>query len=294
MTYFCGDSSFPMTMCWNKSRSRYARPGAAGFCLAVVLAVLLFLFARPSFPARADISVHFVGFREGTEDAPFPEGWELVSYPGKQGNRFILESRQEGEDLPPDITGSVLRVHSLNSVSALMVVPHMALDEYPVLSWWWKINRPVGMAREDRSGRNDSAARLRVVFGSPEAASPTSRPALPPGLGLLRRFLVGMDEGGRLEPPGRKIDYIWGNHLPAGTVIDYPGGRDHKVLVLQSGKEKAGTWVKEERDLLRDFREYFGGMPEGIAGILILSDTDETNEGVTAWFADVVLKERDN
>jgi len=247
----------------------------AGFCVCLGAAIVVSSFASPVRGAAG----FFVGFRAdaaATEET-VPEGWEHVTYLGRNPNHFTFEE---------DKGIMAVRVRSRNSVSALMAVPDVDLGDYSRLSWRWQVNRVVGMAREDRRDRNDSAARVRVIFG-------TDRPQAPSGREILRRVLEtrGIDMGeGADEPPGLKIDYIWGNHFPPGTVIDYAGARGHKVIFLRAGNEHAGTWVREERDLLKDFDECFHGSPEMLRAILVLSDTDRTNEGVTALFSDIVLK----
>lgn len=270
-------------MSWNKLFRGNRHPDqerpAVPRCLLFILCLAVASLVSPvPGTVRAGEALYPVGFRGeiAAEEEPFPEGWELVTYLGRAPNDFSLEK---------DNDGIVVRVRSRNSVSALMAAPDVDLRDYPRLAWRWKVDRVVGMAREDQRDRNDSAARVRVIFG-------TAQPQAPSGRELLRRVLElrGIDVGeGADEPAGLKIDYIWGNHFPPGTVIDYAGARGHKVIFLRSGNDHARQWVREERDLLEDFRECFGGAPDTLRGILILSDTDRTNEGVTAFFGDMVL-----
>ncbi len=220
---------------------------------------------------------YFVGFKGTPPEDVLPSGWEHVTYLGKQANETVLE--KEGKR-------TVLCMKSLNSVSALMARPDVNIHEFPILVWRWKINRVVGMAREDRRDRNDSAARIRVVFGSGDGAVSSS------GMleGILKHFGVSV---GTLEPSGYKIDYIWGNRFPRGTIIDYPGASRHKIVCVESGEMKAGRWMWEKRDLPGDFNECFGGSPGSLAAILVLTDTDHTNEGAEARYSSVVLMKRD-
>jgi hypothetical protein len=41
--------------------------------------------------------------------------------------------------------------------------------------------------------------------------------------------------------------------------------------------------------MVGDFKKCFGIDPPGIAGIIVLTDTDQTNEGVEAWYESIVL-----
>lgn len=245
----------------------------SAMCLALVFWGLVILPSRVNLTCASEKRV-FVGFRQGEDSETNPEGWEHVTYPGRAPNQISL--LEEGER-------TVLHVHSIGSVSALVKTLDADLREFPVLVWCWKINRVVGMAIENQRDRNDSAARIRVIFG--EKAEKT-RP-LPP---QIQEFLESLGFKKTLtEPWGNKIDYIWGNRLSQGTSLDYPGSRNHKVIVVESGKEKTNQWVWEKRNLIEDYELLFGAAPPGLAGIAVLTDTDNTNEGIEAWYSSIVL-----
>ena len=60
-------------------------------------------------------------------------------------------------------------------------------------------------------------------------------------------------------------------------------------MVVQQGPEKTGRWIWEKRNIHEDFKELFDDEPPGFAGIAVLTDTDQTNEGVEAYFSSIVL-----
>ena len=216
----------------------------------------------------------FVGFRQGEDSESIPEGWEHVAYPGRVKNEISLLS--EGKR-------TVLHVQSLGSASALVKRLDVDIQGFPVLVWCWKINRVVGMAIENQRDRNDSAARIRMIFGAGEEKT---RP-LPP---QVEEFLKSLGfKKAATEPQGNKIDYIWANRLPRDTSLDYPGSRNHKVIVVESGEEKVNQWIWEKRNLIEDYELLFGVAPPGLGGIGVLTDTDHTNEGVEAWYSSIVL-----
>ena len=94
------------------------------------------------------------------------------------------------------------------------------------------------------------------------------------------------------EPTGLKIEYIWANRLAKGHVFDHPGEKNCKVFVLESGESMAGQWVYEKRNVRKDFKTAFGEEPASIIAIGIQTDTDQSNERVTAYYSDPVLKKR--
>ena len=138
-----------------------------------------------------------------------------------------------------------------------------------MLSWKWKISNVVHSAIETRQDRFDAAARVRVVFGR---------------AGGVRGF------GG--EPSGFKIEYIWASHLPRGHIFDHPGEKYCKVFVLESGEGKAGQWTYEERNLHKDYKKVFGTEPSRLLTIGIQTDTDHSNEMVTVYYSDPILKKK--
>ena len=196
---------------------------------------------------------------EKPEEKPSPvKGWQMVSYltvPPTQYSR---------------VGKGVIKAKSLGSRSSLFKEVKEKEKNFPILSWGWKISNVVRSAIETKKDRFDSAAKVMVVFGEKR------------GFGIL----------GMGEPTGLKIEYIWANRLPKGHIFDHPGEKNCKVFVVESGEEKAGQWVYFERNIRKDFKKAFGEEPTGLMAIGIQTDTDQSNERVTAYYSDPVLKKR--
>jgi hypothetical protein len=247
--------------------SRGSFPDARRTGGILLLTVLFFL--SPAVRAAECPDLGFSGTQAGKS---VPPGWEILTYPWKAENLVSLV--REGKT-------RVLHMKSLNSVSGVMRrFDGLAPAECSGFSWRWKVSRSVGMAVEHLGDRCDAAARVRVIFGR-ESRSPWEHP-------LVVRFLESLGVAPPvMEPPGHGIDYLWGNGHPPGTVLDDPRSSRRKLLVLEQGNGKAGRWVLEERDLEDDFRRCFGEPSPGVAAVVLLSDTDDTNEGVEAWFGNL-------
>jgi hypothetical protein len=244
--------------------------------LPVILCLLGLL--GPLGPALGEKDKLFLGFRQGEDSESIPEGWELLTYPGTGENEISLLEEDER---------TILHVKSLGSASGVLRRLEVDLKEFPILVWRWKINRVVGMAIESQRDRNDSTARVRVIFGrggKKEGEKP--RPVSPQIEEFLKR--LGIKQTVR-EPTGFKIDYIWGNRIARGEVLDYPRSRNHKVVIVKSGNGEVNRWIWEKRNLVEDFELLFESSPPGLSGIVILTDTDQTNEGVEAWYSSIVL-----
>jgi len=186
------------------------------------------------------------------------KGWWMVTYFAVPPTQYSKAGK------------GIIKAESLGSRSSLYRGVAEKEKDFPILSWRWKISNVVRSAIETRKDRFDAAARLMVVFG--------------------RHKGFGIAEG--TEPSGFRIEYIWASQLPKGRVFDHPGEKYCKVFVLESGEKKAGGWVFERRNLHKDYKTAFGREPTSVLAIGIQTDTDHSNEMVTAYYSDPVLKKK--
>jgi hypothetical protein len=195
--------------------------------------------------------------QEKPEEEPSPvKGWWLVKY-------FAVPSTQYSK------TGSIIKAESLGTRSSLFKEVKEKEKDYPILSWKWKVSNVVRSAIETKKDRHDAAARVMVVFGRKKSFK-----------------LFGK------EPAGVRIEYIWASHVPKGQRFDHPADKDCKIFVLESGEGRVGQWVFESRNLHKDFKEAFKIDPPGVTAIGIQTDTDHSNESVTAHYSEPALKKK--
>ena len=90
-------------------------------------------------------------------------------------------------------------------------------------------------------------------------------------------------------PPVGAINYIWESHAPTGTVVPNPYTDQVRMIVVESGQEKVGQWVTEERNVYEDYQMAFGEPPPKISGIAIMTDTDNTGESAVAYYGDIIF-----
>ncbi len=164
----------------------------------------------------------------------------------------------------------VIKAKSIGSRASLFKRVDPEQKNFSILSWRWKISNVVRSSIETRKDRFDSSARVLVIFGRE------------PGFKLF----------GGGEPYGLKIEYIWATRQPKGHIFDHPGEKNCKVFVLESGEGKVSQWVYEERNIRRDFKTAFGKDPEGVIAIGIQTDTDHSNEMVTAYYSEPILRKK--
>ena len=153
-----------------------------------------------------------------------------------------------------------LKAHSINGASGKIKKISIDTRSYRKLSWRWRIDHT--LKREDirlKSG-DDFAARVYVVFP--------------------RTFFWRM----------RAINYVWAAKMPKGSVARSPYTGNSVIVAVESGDDKAGNWVSEERNIYEDYKTIFGEEPPLLGGVAIMTDTDDTNDEATAWYGDLTLR----
>lgn len=174
-------------------------------------------------------------------------GWEQESFSGETSYKVVSEDGQ-----------AVLRARSDDSASGLYREVQVDLRRTPWLSWRWKVGHPLDVAEERTKAGDDFAARVYVVVRYGWAFWQT-----------------------------RALNYVWASRLAEGTTWPNPyTGKAHMVAV-QSGGDRAGQWVTESHNVLEDYTRAFGEPPQGDVAVAVMTDTDQTGQSVTAWYADL-------
>jgi len=145
------------------------------------------------------------------------------------------------------------------SASGLYYKMSYDLKEYPFLAWRWKVKNIISKGDARKKEGDDYPARVYVVFSS---------------------FFFWNT---------RAINYIWANKLPVGQAVPNAFTSNAMMIALQSGSDRAGEWVEEERNVLEDYRKLFGEDPPKVGAIAIMTDTDNTGEEATAWYGPIRL-----
>lgn len=242
------------------------------------LIFILFLFIIPLFlettsfsgVANRIIIGKFVAEKEADGS---PKGWKTVTYFNTSPTSYQVVKYRDRY---------VLKAEGIGTSSCLFREVKVELKDYPIISWKWKINNVIRQAIETRKDRNDCAARVIVVFQ-------TRADEMPPRYAL--DYLINRITRGN-EPFGPRLDYIWGNKIEKGRILDNPSVEHSKVIVLESGERKANRWIWEKRNLVDDYKAAFGTEPAGIRAIGIQTDADQSNEGITAYYGEISLKNR--
>lgn len=152
-------------------------------------------------------------------------------------------------------------VKAVSHAAASGLIRKLRFDpsKYRYLRWSWKIAHTVKGGDEKSKAGDDYAVRVYVLF---------------PG-----QFFWQM----------KAINYIWANRLAKGKSAPNTFASNAKMVAVESGNEKAGQWLAEERDLLADYRSLFGAEPHEAEAIAIMTDTDNTGGSAEAWYGEITL-----
>jgi hypothetical protein len=158
-----------------------------------------------------------------------------------------------------DGESTVLKAHSRATASGIYRKVTIDPLQYRYLRWKWKVVEPLGNGMEKTKAGDDYSARMYVVF---------------PGFFFWQT---------------KAINYVWAGRLPKEESFPNPFTRNAMMVVVESGADKAGSWVNEQRDILADYRHLFGGEPRKLGAIAIMTDSDNTGGSATAWYSDITL-----
>jgi len=177
------------------------------------------------------------------------EDWSgMAGSPGKPPPSWRFYAKAASLKFPLDIVTDgghrALRLKTDRYSVRLARQVEVDLKTRPVLTWEWKaLTLP---AKGDvRSEINDQVGRVVVMF--------------PP----------------RMTP--RMIAYLWDTRAPVGTETHQKQTMlDRWLVVIRSGPADVGAWVRETRNVARDYTRLFGGAPAAPMAIGIESHSEDT------------------
>ena len=192
--------------------------------LAVLLAVVASVTVSPAEPSMVlveDWSRQTVGA------AGVPDGWQRHDW-GSPKYDFAVAV---------DGPRRVLRMRSENDNSTISKEVRIAVRQFPVLVWRWKIVTLPAKADSRHRETDDQAAQLYVTF-----------PRFPE---RIRSRIIG---------------YVWDTTAPAGTVAQSPSAGAVTYVVVRSGRAEAGRWLTETRNVDEDYKQIYGEAPPRRSG----------------------------
>jgi hypothetical protein len=208
--------------------------------MPLLLKILLLLLFSPAVSMATDV------IELGSFSSSGLSGWSEKSFQGTTDYRIVEEEGRK-----------VLFAKSENSASGLIFDTSFDPQEFPILSWRWKVSDTISKGDSRSKAGDDYAARIYVVFPH------------------------------WFFPKTKTLNYIWANQLPKNSSQLSVYTSNDMMIAVESGSAKAGEWVTVQRNLLDDYRQAFGEEPAKVGAIAIMTDTDNTGETAEAWYGDI-------
>ncbi len=221
----------------------------------------------------AEIALPYVKlFSENEPGDALPNGWRQWTI-----SRFKKSTEYKLVD-----AGGRTAVSAKADASASGLVHKLDIDpqQYPLLSWQWKIDDLIKTADNTTKQFEDSPVRVVVSFAGDTDSLPLDE----------RMFFDNVRLLTRQQMPYATLMYIWENRAPRGAVLPNLHTSRIKMIVAESGREKVGSWQDITRDVVADYRRAFGEEPGRITAIAVMTDTDNTGENAHAWYGDIVFR----
>ena len=207
-------------------------------------------------------------FSSASVGQALPDGWKPLT--------FKKIPKQTAYELIKDGDAVVVKAVSDASASGLTKAVNIDPKEYPIVRWRWKVENVLKHSDVTRKDGDDYPARLYITFAyDPDKVS----------LGKKLKFKTGQAIFGDI--PIGALNYIWDTNTPIGTIIENAYTDFAQMVVVESGTQKVGRWVSEERNIYEDYKQAFGEEPPLMNGVAIMTDTDNTKEQAIAYYGDI-------
>jgi len=173
--------------------------------------------------------------------------------PGLPGGWTLERVRHVGAPEYSVTRGHALRVEANAGAGFAVHRLHVPLrPAHGELTWRWRTETPLHHASLRSRERDDSPARVFLVFDD-----------------------------------GRTLYYSWGNAEPVGDTFRSWTGNSRAVIVLRRGEDANGSWYIERRDPFEDYRRAFDHAPHAIVAVGVGADTDQLHDHAVAEVGEV-------
>jgi hypothetical protein len=239
--------------------------------LAVLVALMSILWAGFVYADSLDLRVG--AFSESKVGKDVPADWSQWILKNVK-HRSVYSIIQD--DSP------VVMAKADDSASGLMRNITVDPRRRPIITWRWKVAQIIEGSDIARKDCNDAPARVYVAF-----AYDINK------LGLLERLKY--DAAKHIYSsslPLRAISYTWANKTPKDSIVPMPYTAWFSQIVVENAGSPTNKWITEKRDVYEDYRKVFGEAPTAVTGVAIMTNTDDTGTLATAWYGDIVFKEK--
>ncbi|HVJ23159.1 MAG TPA: DUF3047 domain-containing protein, partial [Burkholderiales bacterium] len=90
--------------------------------------------------------------------------------------------------------------------------------------------------------------------------------------------------------PYASLLYVWMLDVPAETVIRSPYTDRVRMIVVESGVQRAGQWVEVRRNVLEDFRRAYAEEPGDIVAVGLMTDPGDDYSRRRTFYGDITFR----
>jgi hypothetical protein len=178
-----------------------------------------------------------------------PPGWGATEFAGSDASVELVQS--DGR--------LAMRLRSLGNSFAVHRDIVLDLQQYPILSWSWRVARLPTGGDVREPARDDQAAQVYVVF--PRWPSPRTTSDV--------------------------IGYVWDARAPVGTTLTHPRAPNVRIVVVESGPGRLEQWLQQRRNVAEDYRALFGRQPPRAGKLALMIDSNDTQSEAEAMFGEL-------
>jgi len=150
---------------------------------------------------------------------------------------------------------------------------------HPVLEWRWRVPADPGTRLGAASGASP-LARLSLAFhGDANKLDFDDRAKLRLAMVLTANGL-----------PYASLVYVWMLDVPAETVIRSPYTDRVRMIVVESGAQRAGEWVTVRRNVLEDYRRAFGEEAGDVVAVGLMTDPGDDGSRRRGFYGDITFR----
>jgi hypothetical protein len=191
--------------------------------------------------------------------------WENFSFStNKKSTEYAIVS---------DSNISYLEIISNSSASGLIHKTFFNPNQYPNLSWRWRINNMNAKADPLTKSGDDYPIRLFIMFedDSADISFWTS----------IRNSAIRLFYGS--DPPESSLCFVWLNIEHEEKYFNNPYSESVKMIPVEIGNHRLGKWLNYEVNIVDLFTEIYKRSCPTKAKIAVMGDMDNTGDSTVAY-----------
>lgn len=166
-----------------------------------------------------------------------------------------------------------LKLHAKNAASGIVYRKTFNVNKYSKIRWRLKIDNTIKNATYNKKEGDDYPIRIYILF----QYNPSKSSILEKSYYEFAKKIYGE------YPPQNALNYVWANEPNSPEFYESPYTKKVIIIPVEKGEQNLKHWVIGERDIVKDYKKFFGNAPNSDATIGIMADSDNTKSEVTSY-----------